>query len=101
MFVLYSLSMPRTVAPNKLSNKSSLTGCSDGTTFSRLDSVLNTLVYYGKEHKSLLKEGVVSPSEKLTLVHEETYTGMAIMELFVVEDTGVNLDAHRLGTGYR
>ena len=35
---------------------------------------------------SLLKEGVVSPSEKLTLVHEETYTGMAIMELFVVED---------------
>ena len=43
MFVLYSLSMPRTVAPNEFSNKS-LTDCSDGTTFSRLDSVLNTLV---------------------------------------------------------
>lgn len=65
MFVLYSLSMPRTVAPNKLSNKSSLTDCSDGTTFSRLDSMLNTLVYQGKERMSLLKEGVVSPSEKL------------------------------------
>ena len=53
---------------------------------------------------SLLKEEVVSPSERetVTLVTRRyIQVCNVIMELFVTENTGVNLDAHRLGTGYR
>lgn len=99
MFVLYSLSMPRTVAPNEFSNKS-LTDCSDGTTFSRLDSVLNTLVRK-KSACHFSRKGWYHLRETITLGHKETCRVCnVIMELFVI-DTGVNLDAHRLGTGYR
>lgn len=37
---------------------------------------------------SLLKEGVITLGETLTLMHKETYTSMSTMELFVIEEIG-------------
>lgn len=73
---MYSLSMPRTAAPNEFSNKSSLTDCSDGTTFSRLDSVLNTLLLGKRVHVTSQGRGGITLRETITLVHKEIYTGM-------------------------